>query len=80
MLLLIFNLISTSKTIKQTLELTQPTFNMAAKKKKAKGKGKAKEKQLDVPAEWIGKSVEELRSLVSQLESDLDEKRKTRSR
>jgi len=53
---------------------------MAAKKKKAKGKGKAKEKQLDVPAEWIGKSVEELRSLVSQLESDLDEKRKTRSR
>jgi len=47
---------------------------MAAKKKaKAKGKGKAKEKQLDVPAEWIGKSVEELRSLVSQLESELDD-------
>jgi len=53
---------------------------MAAKKKKAKGKGKVKEKQLDVPAEWIGKSVKELRSLVSQLESDLDDVRNLRSR
>jgi len=53
---------------------------MAAKKAKAKGKGKAKEKQLDVPAEWIGKSVEELRSLVSQLECDLDEAISSRSR
>ena len=53
---------------------------MAAKKKKAKGKGKAKEKQLDVPAEWIGKSVEELRSLVSQLECDLDDAKNSRSK
>ena len=53
---------------------------MAAKKKKAKGKGKAKEKQLDVPAEWTGKSVEELRSLVSQLECDLDKARHSRSK
>lgn len=54
---------------------------MAAKKKaKAKGKGKTKEKQLDVPAEWEGKSLEELRSLVSQLECDLDKTRNSRSR
>lgn len=54
---------------------------MAAKKKaKANGKGKAKEKQLDVPAEWVGKSLEELKLLVSQLECDLDDARNSRSR
>ena len=45
-----------------------------------KGKGKGKEKQLDVPTEWVGKSVEELKSLVDELECDLDEARNSRSR
>ena len=42
---------------------------MAAKKAEGKAKkGKGKEKKLDVPTEWVGKSVEELKSLVDQLE------------
>lgn len=52
--------------------------------KKAKGKGKAKgkskEKQLEIPPEWVGKSVEELKVLVSQLEYDLDVARTSRNR
>ena len=54
---------------------------MAAKKAKGKAKkGKGKEKKLDVPTEWVGKSVEELKSLVDQLECDLDKARNSRSR
>lgn len=56
---------------------------MAKKAVNGKGKskkGKGKEKQLDVPTEWVGKSVEELKSLVNQLECDLDKARNSRSR
>lgn len=54
---------------------------MAAKKAEGKAKkGKGKEKKLDVPTEWVGKSVEELKSLVDQLECDLDKARNSRSR
>jgi len=60
-------------------------MNKEAANGKGKGKGKAKkgngkEKQLDVPAEWVGKSVEELKSLVDQLECDLDKARNSRAR
>ena len=51
--------------------------------KKAKGKskkGKAKEKQPEIPAEWVGKSVDELKLLVNQLERERDEARTSRNR
>ena len=45
-----------------------------------KGGGKGKDKQLDIPAEWVCKSVEELQELVAGLENDLDKARQSRNR
>lgn len=39
--------------------------------KNEKSKGKGGKRQSDIPAEWVGKSVEELNSLVAQYECDL---------
>mmetsp|Transcript_30638 Transcript_30638/g.55544 ORF Transcript_30638/g.55544 Transcript_30638/m.55544 type:complete len:476 (+) Transcript_30638:20-1447(+) len=49
-------------------------------KSKAKPKGKGKETQLDIPDEWIGKSVEELKTLIAGLESQLNDSRQNRNK
>ena len=48
--------------------------------KKAKSKAKGEGKEPEIPAEWVGKTVEELRSLVAQYERDLDAARVSRNK
>lgn len=47
---------------------------------KSKAKDKEKKKKLDIPEEWVGKSIDELKLLVSQLQGDLDDARNSRSK
>ena len=51
---------------------------MPPKKSKSKAKGEGKEPE--IPAEWVGKTVDELRSLVAQYERDLDAARVCRNK
>lgn len=55
-----------------------PNGKMPPKKSKSKAKGEGKE--LEIPADWVGKTVEELRSLVTQYERDLDAARVCRNK
>jgi hypothetical protein len=48
--------------------------------KKAKNKAEGGGKEPKIPAEWVGKSVEELRSLVTQYECDLEAARGSRNK
>ena len=49
-------------------------------KRKSKPKGKGKETQPDIPEEWVGKSVEELETLIAGLESQLNNSRQKRNK
>jgi hypothetical protein len=48
--------------------------------KKSKSKGEGEGKEPEIPAEWVGKTVDELRSLVAQYECDLEAARDSRNK
>eukprot|EP00985_Skeletonema_marinoi_P016091 scaffold8557_cov108-Skeletonema_marinoi.AAC.2 len=48
--------------------------------KKTKKKSNKEQKQNTVPTEWVGKSVEQLKELVDQLQCDLEKARKSRNK
>ena len=48
--------------------------------KKTKKKSNKEQKQNTVPTEWVGKSAEQLKELVDQLQCDLEKARKSRNK
>ena len=54
-----------------------PSKNRMPKKEKSKVKGGGE--QSEIPAEWVGKSVDELKLLVAQYESELLAARNSRN-